>query len=204
MFSNLYLLPRALPHHHQLMVEHMLYRRLAAHYRDAIASGAIKVGERLPSIRVLMRRHAISLATALAAYRLLEREGWLEARPRSGNFARRPLRAAALREPNAQTLPRAAQFVGIHARVSSYVMRCQQQRARIDLSCPIGAPSLYPVAALKNAALRMLRRHPMAYATRSPLCGNAAFRAVLALRATECGMTLAPDEIIVTHGCIEA
>jgi DNA-binding transcriptional MocR family regulator len=70
-----------------------LYRTLADHYLGAIRSGVLAPGERMPSVRMLMRTHAVSLSTALQVCRHLEAEGWLEARERSGYFVRQPRRA---------------------------------------------------------------------------------------------------------------
>jgi DNA-binding FadR family transcriptional regulator len=61
-----------------------LYERLAEHYRRVITSGTLVPGDRMPSVRVLMSQHRVSLATALEALRRLEDEGWLRAKPRSG------------------------------------------------------------------------------------------------------------------------
>jgi len=69
-----------------------LYRRLASHYQQAIEAGTLAHGDRFPSVRALMNRHEVSLSTALQLCRQLESDGWLEARPRSGNFVRRPRR----------------------------------------------------------------------------------------------------------------
>ncbi|RYY88539.1 MAG: GntR family transcriptional regulator [Comamonadaceae bacterium] len=65
-----------------------LYRRLATHYRGAIEAGSLRPGERMPSLRHLMRLHDISLSTALQLCRTLESDGWAEARARSGYFVR--------------------------------------------------------------------------------------------------------------------
>ncbi|POZ99381.1 2-aminoadipate aminotransferase, partial [Pseudomonas sp. MWU12-2312b] len=67
-----------------------LYRQLAHHYLDAIRSGTLKTGERFPSIRLMMEKHAVSLSTAVQVCRELEDYGVLEARPRSGNYIRQP------------------------------------------------------------------------------------------------------------------
>lgn len=61
-----------------------LYRQLSAHYVDAIHTGSLKQGDRLPSLRSLMRLHDISLSTALQVCRAMESDGWVEARDRSG------------------------------------------------------------------------------------------------------------------------
>jgi len=183
-----------------------IYRRLANHYRDAIETGTLAQGDRFPSVRSLMERHGVSLSTALQACRQLESDGWLEARPRSGNFVRQPRRLSApsLEEPRHGQPLDPAQYVGIHARVSEFVARGRQFPIKINFSSARSAPSLYPGEALKNAATRALRQHPDLLVKPGPANGNATFRSVLAKRAMSNGMVLAPEEIVVTQGCIEA
>lgn len=183
-----------------------LYHRLAGHYQAAISAGSLAPGDRLPSVRALMRLHEVSLSTALQLCRQLEREGWLEARPRSGYFVRhrQRLAAAPLEEPRIARVPDPAQYVGIHARVSEFIAQGRQNAVRVNLSGSRCAPELYPAEALKNATIRALRRRPEILVGTSPHNGSAAFRAVLAKRAVENGLTLAPDDVLVTQGCIEA
>ncbi|MEX3526328.1 MAG: winged helix-turn-helix domain-containing protein [Burkholderia sp.] len=66
------------------------YRTIATHYSRAIENGLLPVGEHLPSLRELAALHRVSLATMVEACRLLERQGYVEARPRAGYFVRRP------------------------------------------------------------------------------------------------------------------
>lgn len=183
-----------------------LYRRLADHYQEAIAAGTLAPGDRLPSVRTLMERHDVSLSTALQACRQLEAEGWLEARPRSGYFVRSPTRATALglEEPKAGLAPDPARYVGMQPRVSAIIDRGRRSEVRVNFSSARSAPGLYPGAALKNAAMRALRQQPDILVRVASPGGNPAFRAVLAKRALACGMVLAPDEVLVTQGCIEA
>jgi DNA-binding transcriptional regulator YhcF (GntR family) len=53
-----------------------------------VVSGDLKPGQRLPSTRELARRFRIHPNTVSAAYRDLERAGWLEVRKGSGVYAR--------------------------------------------------------------------------------------------------------------------
>jgi DNA-binding transcriptional MocR family regulator len=183
-----------------------LYRRLASHYQQAIEAGTLAHGDRFPSVRALMNRHEVSLSTALQLCRQLESDGWLEARPRSGNFVRRPrrLNARPVAEPATDLLPDPAQYVGIHARVSEFIARGRQARIKVNFSSARSAPELYPGEALKNAATRALRQHPALLVSPSSNNGNAAFRNVLAKRAMANGMVLGPEDILITQGCIEA
>ncbi len=184
----------------------LLYRRIARHYLDAIHSGALVDGDRFPSIRTLMSRHAISLATALQACRHLESEGWLEARPRSGNFVRHPSRRTLLRlgEPCVASPPDPASYVGINSRVSEYIALCRQTPVSVNFSSARGAPELYPGPALARIAQRVLRLQPALFGSAGPHNGVPALRHALAHRAVERGMILAPEDIVVTHGGVEA
>jgi DNA-binding transcriptional MocR family regulator len=183
-----------------------LYRRLAEHYLGAIKAGTLLRGERMPSVRTMMRLHGVSLSTALQTCRVLESEGWIEARPRSGYFVRQPQRAAILplEEPSIVKAPDPAQYVGIHARVSDFIARGRSNPIRVNFSGARAAPAFYPAEALKNAAIRAVRRHPEMLVRATPPGGNAYFRTVLARRALASGMVLSADEITITHGCIEA
>ena len=183
-----------------------LYRQLAAHYVDAIHTGSLKQGDKLPSLRSLMRLHDISLSTALQLCRTMESDGWVEARDRSGYFVRRPRRLAIapMEEPAAGVPPDPAQYVGIHAKVSDFVARRRQIPEKLNLSIARGAPELYPAEALRNAMTRMLRQQPEMLTVASPLKGHRQFREVLAQRSLRVGMAISPDDILVTNGCIEA
>ena len=183
-----------------------LYRRLAAHYREAIETGAMAYGDRFPSMRSLMARHQVSLSTALQLCRHLENDGWLEARPRSGNFVRQPRRQSVrpLAEPVLGQAQDPARYVGINARVSEFIARGRQSPVKVNFSSARSAPALYPGEALKNAATRMLRRHPELLVSPPHNNGNPTFRSVIAKRAMANGMLLTPEDVLVTHGCIEA
>ena len=186
--------------------ESLIYRRLAEHYLSAIHAGTLAPGARMPSVRELMRLHQVSLSTALQSLRHLETGGWLEARPRSGYFVRQPRRASLrpMDEPNISRPLDSAQFVGIHEQVSEFISRRQQQPPVIDLSGMTCAPELYAAEALKTAAMRALRDNPLLLTSVMPTNGNLHFRQVVARRALDSGVRISADEVVVTHGCIEA
>ncbi|KRB79080.1 aminotransferase-like domain-containing protein [Noviherbaspirillum sp. Root189] len=190
----------------RLQPEQPLYRQLANHYLGAIKAGALAQGERMPSVRAMMRLHDVSLSTALQTCRQLESEGWIEARPRSGYFVRQPRRAAIMPpdEPDIAVPPDPAQYVGIHARVSDFIAKGRAMPVKVNFSGARAAPEFYPAAHLKNAAIRALRRYPELLVRSTPAGGNLHFRSVLAKRALANGMVLAPEEVTITHGCIEA
>ncbi len=182
-----------------------LYRMLADHYLGAMRSGVLTPGQRMPSVRTLMRTHSVSLSTAQQVCRHLESEGWLEARERSGYFVRQPRRAllAPAKEPEVAT-PDPAAYVGVHARVSAIIARGLQARARVDLSGASGAATLYPSAVLNRIATQMLRARPLLLTQAVMPNGHPDLQSAVARRALEMGVQVAPDDVVVTHGCIEA
>ena len=182
------------------------YRQLAGHYLQAIQAGSLQPGDRLPSLRELMKLHAVSLSTALQVCRTLESEGWAEARDRSGYFVRRPqrLRTLPMDEPATDRAPDPAQYIGVHEKVSDFVTRRRYGEVRLDLSVARGAPALYPFEALRTHMSRLLRQRPQMLTTAAPSRSRTPFREAVAHRALRTGMTLSPDEVLPTNGCIEA
>lgn len=183
-----------------------LYLQLATHYLGAIQSGALASGERMPSVRDLTRLHKVSLSTAVQACHYLEDQGWLEARPRSGYFVRRPQRAVLppSSEPPVAARIDATQYLGIHERVSGFIATAELYPVRINLANAYASSDAYPASALMRAANQALRDQPEMLVNPVPMHGHAAFRSVLARRGLERGMRLTADDVVVTHGCTEA
>ena len=182
----------------------LLYRQIADHYLIALRDGTLAAESRFPSVRRLMRDHGVSLSTALQACRHLEDLGWLHARPRSGYYVQRPHRTNLPPASEAPGAPSEANYVGIHARLSGILARGQARANRVNLALAVGPPELYPSAALQRAAQQALRRHPTLLTTMSRRHGHPALKAALARRALDRGIHANADDIIVTHGCIEA
>ena len=53
-----------------------------------IAEEVLKIGDKLPSVRVLSDEYGISMGTAFQAYYHLEGRGLIESRPKSGYYVR--------------------------------------------------------------------------------------------------------------------
>ena len=67
------------------------YVQLVQQVRQALLSGVLRPGDRLPTVKEVVSELAINPNTVLKAYRELEREGLVEGRQGIGTFAlRRP------------------------------------------------------------------------------------------------------------------
>ena len=62
------------------------YAVLADHIKAAIRTHEYRVGDRLPSVRELAAAQGVSVSTATRCYRLLEHEGYAQARYKSGMY----------------------------------------------------------------------------------------------------------------------
>src|SRR5215831_15159595 len=67
-----------------------LYLKVAHQIQNLIRKGALRVGDKVPSIRSLRRQQHVSTSTVLQAYFWLQDRGWIEPRPRSGFYVRVP------------------------------------------------------------------------------------------------------------------
>src|SRR6201986_5394086 len=69
-----------------------LYLRIAGGLERMIGEETLKIGDKLPSVRMLSEEYGISMGTAFQAYYHLEGKGLIEARPKSGYYVRFNLR----------------------------------------------------------------------------------------------------------------
>ena len=67
------------------------YRQLVDQVRQALRLGILRPGDRLPTVRDVVRQIAINPNTVHRAYRELEQQGLTEGRPGSGTFVRETL-----------------------------------------------------------------------------------------------------------------
>ena len=78
------------PHNWGMEHEQPKYQQMAAQVVQAIQQGALRPGQRLPSVREWARQFGVSHNTALQAMRTLEDERWIEPRARSGFYVSVP------------------------------------------------------------------------------------------------------------------
>ena len=178
-----------------------LYQELAARLAEAIYAGSLRTGDRLPSVRRLSEQHRVSIATAVQAYRALENQRLIEARPKSGYFVLP--KPSKLAEPAPSRPPVTARFVGVNKFVMEY-LACSHLPGVAPLGCATPSEELYPAQRLLRLASAIARRQPNVASRYLTDTGNAKLKAAIARRAVEFGCALAPRDIVVTNGCTEA
>lgn len=178
-----------------------LYENLATQLKDSIRQGAYPPGERVPSVRRLSEQHRVSQATVVAAYRLLESHGWLEARPQSGFFARYPETVPPAAQPSsANDGPCTVNVTELAVRLS----RNTQRKDLVSFGAAVPHADFLPLRDLRASMSRALRTAEDAGSRYSFPPGELSLRRCIARRAAESGCRLGPDDLVITDGCQEA
>ncbi|MGL6020156.1 MAG: GntR family transcriptional regulator, partial [Gibbsiella quercinecans] len=118
------------------------YLQLAETLAEAIRRGTLQPGSRVPSVRRCAQSHSVSINTVVAAYRMLEDRGLIEARPQSGFYVRSTLPALKAASPPSDRIEKPADDV---LALIDTVFAAQQNPAftNLSLACPQTA-DFYP------------------------------------------------------------
>ena len=177
------------------------YQAVERRILGMIDSGGLGLGAKLPSLRGLSLKMGVSVSTVSQAYVELERKGIIESRPRSGFFVRHRSRRlprthapAAPMEP-----PRPVTRTGLIQTVLESVGRADA----VPLGVIAPAPELMPLKELARITGAVVREDPKRAVGYAPIPGDPELRKQIAFRSMEHGMETAPDEPIITAGCME-
>lgn len=178
------------------------YQQLADHYAAAIHSGTLQPGKRLPAIRRVADTQSVSVNTVINAWQLLEDRGLIEARPQSGYYVRAVLPGV---EKKSRHRAQVASVSSAKLDLIEAVFAAQNHPdyTNISLACPQDG-ELYPTARLARITTTLLRRNPLMIGKYALPPGSERLREEIARRALNAGMSLTPQAITVTHGCMEA
>jgi DNA-binding transcriptional MocR family regulator len=177
------------------------YLRLAKGFEREMRAGALRVGDRLPSVRELRQRHHVSVATALGCYTWLEREGLVQARPRSGYYVRRMPAAAG---PAPRVVRGSRGPVPVRVVAPDIAGSAGPRGEALSLGPAVVGPAWLPMNRLNRSlrlALSAFTDHAVRY--EDPR-GNPRLRRQLARLVFRQGGSCSPDDILVTSGETEA
>jgi DNA-binding transcriptional MocR family regulator len=181
-----------------------LYRQLADDFALSIRDGTLKAGERVPSVRELSRDRGLSLATVVHAYEVLQAEGFIETRPRSGFYvsgAWQTACAPAARRVLPHREPRTTR-VDVSELVFQ-VLESVRDRDVVPLGSAFPSPMLFPLGRLARC-LSSAARQMDPWSTLDDLPpGSAELRNQIARRYLRCGARISPEEIVITSGALE-
>ncbi|WCE28843.1 aminotransferase-like domain-containing protein [Vibrio sp. SCSIO 43137] len=171
-----------------------IYQTMASQFIREIESGKLTEGSRMPSLRQLSKQRAVSMSTAVSCYQELESQGWIHARPQAGYYV-------SPRQSRHNT-PEWAQFVSKVSQVK------QSFSVHSPLNGPLGVSGTDIDEAALNELERSFRRASKRLGSRlnqyPDTQGEPSLRNALSVHFTKLGLSLNPDEMVITSGCMPA
>ena len=182
--------------------EDHLYLQVADGLEKMISEEVLRIGDKLPSVRVLSEEYGISMGTAFQAYYHLEGRGLIESRPKSGYYVRfNYQRFPGL--PNPVPPDELTHDVSVKEMIASiYTDIVAPNVTNFALAVP--DPSLLPAAKLNKSVVYALRNYKDHCINYEHTQGNADLRKEIARLAFNWGGKIKPEEVVVTAGCLEA
>ncbi|MBU2710719.1 aminotransferase-like domain-containing protein [Zooshikella harenae] len=180
-----------------------LYEKVAEALGQRITQGYYPDGSKLPSIRNLCKDHGISISTAQEAYRLLEEQGIVEARSKSGFYVCQSNSTPRLPEVSRPT-QRPVDVSLWHQVLDLLTSHIRHGPHWVPLSrampdCHVA--TLKPL--LKNMAI-MTRDSENLGLGYDQITGLEELRVQITRQMIYSGCQLHPDDIIITNSCQEA
>ncbi len=184
------------------MTADKLYERVARQLAGQMDQGLYRPGDRLPGVRRLAHQFGVSISTIVQAQRLLEDDGRIEARPRSGWYVRaqawpRP-EPPAISRPTVKPVPVTGQELVLR------LVQAANEPDFVQLGAAVPAPDFLPTRAIQRALAAAARAGGANLATYQFPPGSPELRRQIARRMADAGCQVAPDEIVITSGCQEA
>jgi DNA-binding transcriptional MocR family regulator len=179
-----------------------LYMQVAEGLEKMIHEEVLKIGDKLPSVRILSEEYGISMGTAFQAYYHLEGKGLIEARPKSGYYVRFNLKrfpglpASKIPEPIASTVSVAEMVATVFRKFSTGDLT--------NFSVAGPAPELLPAARLNKSIVHAFRHSPSNCIAYEEIQGNMELRKQVSKLAFNWGGKIHSNDIVITAGCMEA
>jgi GntR family transcriptional regulator/MocR family aminotransferase len=174
-----------------------VYQQIAQQVNEAVVSGRLHHGDKLPTIRALAEELGVNRDTVALAYDGLARQGIVETTVGRGTFVRH---TAAARPPSDRAAPPLSPVVD---RLLEF------ERARPDYDARDGAvplhaltpdPSLYPLKAFRRSLNRVLDEGGTELLAYGGHQGNGALRDVIASRLRAQGVDTSAEQLVLCQG----
>ncbi len=184
--------------------EDHLYLQVADGLEKMIGDDVLKIGDKLPSVRVLSDEYGISMGTAFQAYYHLEGKGLIESRPKSGYYVRFSQKRFPDLPKMIQPDPLSHEITVKEMVASIYADIATHSDKVINFAIAAPDPSLLPTAKINKSVVQALRNSKDSCISYEHTQGNPELRKQIAKLSFNWGGKVKPDEVVVTGGCLEA
>ena len=178
------------------------YRHLAEEIEHKIMNGTYHPGERLPSIRKLHKLSNLSISTIYHAYLELESMGLVEARPKSGYYVN-PVALQNLKAPRFKKISFPPKKVRLSSMINSVISAISNPYL-LPLGSTVVDAELLPFKHFSRILKNLSHKELKSMISYSLSEGYPEIRRQIALRTVGVLEGIAPEDIIITNGCMEA
>ena len=176
---------------------------LARELERQISAGVLRPGDRLPSVRQTCVTRRLSASTVFRAYHLLESRGLVRAAPRSGYFVVARGNGVVLAEPHTSQPQSGSGPVDVDDLVYA-ILSSTRTREVVPFGSAFPSPMLFPLDRLRRALISSMRRLEPGNMVDDMPPGNLSLKREIAKRYLRQGLAIGTDEIVLTHGAMEA
>jgi DNA-binding transcriptional MocR family regulator len=182
--------------------EELKYLRVADSIEQMIQGEILRIGDKLPSVRILSEENGISMGTAFQAYYHLEGKGLIEARPKSGYYVRfNNRRFPAI--PSASIPESIVNDISTQEMIAN-VFRNISATDLINFSLAAPQIDLLPSARLNKSVIHALRSSRFHCLNYEDIQGNMELRKQVARLSFNWDGKLSANDVVITAGCMEA
>lgn len=179
-----------------------LYLKIANVMEEQIASGTLKLGDKLPSIRSIRKIYGVSINTAKQTFLELESKSLIEPRARSGYFvSKTSQRKFAL--PSVGKIRSSAEEKPPQDLIDK-VFNTLKKEEITQFSLGVPAQSMLPTSKLNKGLIDTVRRLGDGGTSYEPVQGSLNLRRTIAKWSTVFGGQLTADDLVTTSGVINA
>ncbi|EQC48502.1 transcriptional regulator, GntR family [Bacteriovorax sp. BSW11_IV] len=182
--------------------QNLAYMKLASKFRDLIHRGDFLPGDKLPSIREVMKDETVSLATATHAYSLLEDDALIEARAQSGFYVTYEI-PQTLDKSCHYTVTKNAKKIEIPDLVYRMISAASDKKMHNFGAATID-PEFLPNTMLNKALKQVIKENPTHSALYNFAPGNSFYRKAVQKKLSSLKIKAPLENIIATSGAMEA
>ncbi|ALL08821.1 GntR family transcriptional regulator [Pedobacter sp. PACM 27299] len=184
------------------MKKESLYLKIAKVMEEQIATETLKLGDKLPSIRMVQKLYNVSINTAKQAYLELESKSLIEPRSKSGYFVSK----ASMRK---FSLPSVGKMKSSNQEkepvdLISKVFNTLNDKEITQFSLGVPANSMLPIAKLNKGVISAIRRMEDGGTAYEPVEGSTNLRRTLAKWSFVLEGKLTEHDIVTTSGAMNA
>jgi DNA-binding transcriptional MocR family regulator len=183
-----------------------LYAQIVTEVRRMITDGALKVGDRLPANREFAKALGVNRNTITTAYAELAADGLITSRVGSGTYISRipapPLASAVKEQAPPSPMPWGS-LLAVQRRENwlQEISSFETRRDVIPLALALPSADLFPLDDFRRCVDRVLRGQGRILLQLGTTSGYAPLQEYIAGQLALSGVTVSPDEVLITNGC---